>query len=243
MDIDYFRWILVGLGVVFVLGIYIREMFVRRRDHKADLSPENPAIPDENIGPSLKAQSDPIDDTFELPSIRNETRDVILEKADDFKNLSEIETKCQTPNTKASETSTFNDIVQLKVVAKDGYLFSGKDLISALDTAGLKYGAMNIFHKQSQDIKSPVFSVANLVEPGIFPMNEFDRFESPGLVFFLQLSASISPLESFDEMLHTAHILAEGLDGEICDAENKFLSVEKTESIRRSISELTGCPA
>ncbi|MGH8550705.1 MAG: cell division protein ZipA C-terminal FtsZ-binding domain-containing protein [Methylococcales bacterium] len=232
MNIENLRWILAVCGVLLVGGIYIRERSRRKRMDDEELdSRADSNLPADAF--SLKADGNPSDEDLYLPSMRAHPFDPLLMKPAVSITEPQIEATAiaerETP-----ETDPFG-IVQIKVTAHEGMCFSGALLFDALSKVGLEYGSMNIFHKQQGNNQLPLFSVLNLVEPGTFPLDDPGHFESPGVVFFLQVAVSDQPLLAFDEMLRTAHILAARIGGEIRDTENRLLTVEKTESIRESL--------
>ena len=58
-------------------------------------------------------------------------------------------------------------IVSLFVVAREGTLFNGPDLIVAAEKAGLEFGDMGIYHRLVDGKRElgPIFSVANMLKP------------------------------------------------------------------------------
>ncbi|NII10436.1 cell division protein ZipA [Oleiagrimonas sp. C23AA] len=125
-------------------------------------------------------------------------------------------------------------IVTLYVVARDGDRFRGSDLVVAAEKAGLDYGDMSIFHRL-QDGKpeaGPVFSVANMVKPGNFDMNDIHAMDTPGVSFFMTLPGPMSALDAWDAMLPTAQRMAELLDGLVLDDERNALGRQRVAYIR-----------
>lgn len=239
MDIDNFRWILVGFGVVLVAGIYIREgIRYRLAEDSKRQTEDQPGLKAGDF--SLQATRSESEESLELPSIRNDRFDSIPTERVALTTEPEIEAAVLDPDNGSPESDNPFGIVQIKVAAHEGMCFSGKLLIHALSAAGLEYGSRKVFHKPLGNSQLPLFSVVNMVEPGIFPKNEANCFESPGVVFFLQVATLTHPLDAFDEMLRTVHVLAARMGGEIRDAENRLLSVEKTESIREFLAPVAG---
>lgn len=237
MNIDHLRWILAVCGVLLVVGIYIRERFRRKRmdDAEQHVRRDSGSPAD---GFSLKAGTGDFEDDLDLPSMRAEPFDPLFTEPFASKTGPELEATSAVEQ-EARESDPFG-IVQIKVTAHEGMCFPGTLLFDALSKVGLEYGSMNIFHKQQGKHQLPLFSVVNLVEPGTFPVNDPGRFESPGVVFFLQVAASDQPLLAFDEMVRTVHVLAARIGGEIRDVENQLLTVGKTESIRESLIPVAG---
>ncbi len=125
-------------------------------------------------------------------------------------------------------------IVTLFVVAREGGVFNGADLIVAAEKAGLEYGDMGIYHRllDGKREQGPIFSVANMLKPGNFDLTRLDALRTPGVSFFMTLPASIPALDAWDAMLPTAQRLAELLDGQVLDEERNALGRQRVAHIR-----------
>jgi cell division protein ZipA len=129
-------------------------------------------------------------------------------------------------------------ILQINVVASKEP-FTGTEILRVTHDVELKHGDMNIFHRYaSDDPKSRVvFSMASLVEPGIFPLDKMSEFSTPGLVLFGQLPGPKDGLAAFSDMLFTAERLAALLEGELQDESHSVLSKQTIEHMRGKILE------
>jgi cell division protein ZipA len=125
-------------------------------------------------------------------------------------------------------------IVTLFMVAREGSLFNGADLIVAAEKAGLEFGDMGIYHRLVDGKRElgPIFSVANMLKPGNFDLGRLDALHTPGLSFFMTLPALIPALDAWDAMLPTAQRLAELLDGQVLDEERNALGRQRIAHIR-----------
>lgn len=125
-------------------------------------------------------------------------------------------------------------IVTLFVVAREGSVFNGADLIVAAEKAGLEFGDMGIYHRLVDGKRElgPIFSVANMLKPGNFDLTRLDALLTPGLSFFMTLPAPIPALDAWDTMLPTAQRLAELLDGQVLDEERNALGRQRVAHIR-----------
>ncbi|WP_199098816.1 cell division protein ZipA [Dyella sp. ASV21] len=125
-------------------------------------------------------------------------------------------------------------IVTLFVVAREGSVFNGADLIVAAEKAGLEFGDMGIYHRLVDGKRElgPIFSVANMLKPGNFDLSRVDALRTPGLSFFMTLPAPIPALDAWDAMLPTAQRLAELLDGQVLDEERNALGRQRVAHIR-----------
>ena len=100
--------------------------------------------------------------------------------------------------------------------ATPGHLLMGKDLLSAFSECGLEYGNMQIFHHVNEEGEA-LFSLANMVKPGIFDRQHRTELETLGVSLFLQLAEVERPMEAFRSMLECAHCLSVCLHGKLLD--------------------------
>jgi cell division protein ZipA len=126
-------------------------------------------------------------------------------------------------------------LIQLSVVAGDDAWFNGEALRDALVDRGLIYGDMGIYHRYDRDFREVLFSVASLVEPGTFPVENMEAFECPGVVLFFQPQRVDDPLAVFEDLLETCHGLAQQLGGEEWDERHEVLSLKKIEQMRERL--------
>jgi cell division protein ZipA len=129
-------------------------------------------------------------------------------------------------------------IIQLTIVPH-GDMFYGDDIQSVAYEVGLEPGEMGIFHHFGDDPEKqqPVYSMASMVEPGTFPLDDMDSFSTPGLTVFSQLPGSKDGLTIFTDMLYTAEQLANLLDGELRDATHSALTKQTIGHMREDIQE------
>ena len=134
-------------------------------------------------------------------------------------------------------------VVQLLVVAKSGSVMAGSELLAAFSELELEFGGMGVFHRyQSLEgaDKAECFHVANMLEPGTFPVDSMAEFSSTGLVLFFQSSDVVGPEQVFEDMLTAARALAELFDASLIDAEMNELIDEKIAEIRSRLQGMSG---
>lgn len=144
---------------------------------------------------------------------------------------------------RAKELQVFSEaydvIAGIHVLARAA-AFRGRAIEQAAERAGLKFGARNIFHMKSD--MSPgcrhLFSLANLFQPGSFDPQAWDTFETKGLALFMSVPCAHHPAAVFVKMATAARVLAEVLDGELCDQDRKPLDDKGLAIIRRQIEEI-----
>ncbi len=128
-------------------------------------------------------------------------------------------------------------LIQVSVVAGAGRFFHGPDLKQALLDVDLLFGDMGIFHRYDRDLTQTLFSVASLVEPGTFPIDEMDGFECPGIVLFFQTARVSDPLGIYDDLVNTSRELAQRLHGIQWDETRQPLSASKIAHMRNLLKQ------
>lgn len=132
------------------------------------------------------------------------------------------------------EDIAFDRIVTLFIAARAGRTLRGPDLVVAAEKAGLVFGHRDIFHRlaDGRPDQGPVFSVANLIQPGNFDMARIVELETPGISLFMTLPGPLPALDAWETMLPTAQRLAELLDAVILDEERNALGRQRIAHIR-----------
>lgn len=108
--------------------------------------------------------------------------------------------------------------------------------ILALRSAGLEHGRYGIFHRMARTgAAEPLFSVANLTEPGSFDLKNAADNTLPGMTFFMVLPGRGDPVERFDDMVQTARVLAREFDADLFDDRGSSWSVQRERYIREEV--------
>ncbi len=123
-------------------------------------------------------------------------------------------------------------LIQISVVAGGDRVFQGEELRDALLELDLIHGTMGIFHRYDRKFRESLFSIASLVEPGTFPMDDMESFECPGVVLFFQPDRVSNPIAVYDDLIRTCHGLAHRLKGIEWDEKRQPLSREKIAHMR-----------
>lgn len=128
-------------------------------------------------------------------------------------------------------------LIQVSLVAGPGRFFHGPDLKQALLDADLLFGDMGIFHRYNRELTQTLFSVASLVEPGTFPIDDMGNFECPGIVLFFQTARVSDPLGTYDDLVNTSRELAHSLHGIQWDENRQPLSASKIALMRNLLKQ------
>jgi cell division protein ZipA len=267
MDADILRLILIILGGVLILAIYLWERHKRndtqaqaiRHGQQQRVEPTLGRGDDTSQVPTPAAESD---NERGLEAALRELGDLVSEdrkpQPTASKRMKKRDKNAQNQeSTEILQQDLFADnavvdadrdrqveaeipsmILHINVVAKDDG-FEGLDIMRAVQGLELAAGDMQIFHRR--DGKGPngpvVFSMASMVEPGIFPLESMETFKTPGLSLFAQIPGPKDGLVVFSEMLSMAETLATELDGEMQDDTHSRLTKQTIEHLRSQILE------
>ena len=147
------------------------------------------------------------------------------------------EPKAKQAHAEAAVPQEYSEVLVINVAAKPDREFYGVDLLQALLGSGLRFGDMSIFHRHfDQDPSSPVmFSVANMVNPGTFDLNQINDFATRGVCFFMTLPNVANSMQAFDRMLDAAQQLRIALDGDLKDDNRSVMTAQTIEHYRQRV--------
>jgi len=128
----------------------------------------------------------------------------------------------------------------LYVVARSEEGFAGMDILEALLACDLRFGDMDFFHRHERASgRGPIeFSVANMMKPGVFDIDNMEPLQTRGLMFFVTLPGPSDMLKAFDYMYETTKVIAKALDGDIQDEKRSVVTRSSLEHMRQQIREL-----
>ena len=131
----------------------------------------------------------------------------------------------------------FDKIVSLYVAARAGHTLRGEDIVVAAEKTGLTFGHMNVFHRliEGHPERGPVFSMANILQPGSFDMAAIRELETPAIAFFLTLPAPLTALDAWEKLLPNVQRMAELLDGVVLDDSRNALGRQRIMHIREEL--------
>jgi cell division protein ZipA len=132
------------------------------------------------------------------------------------------------------------EVFLLHVIAKDPAGFRGDDILQILLACDLRFGDMDFFHRHEQAAGRGAiqFSVANMMQPGVFDIDRMSELATPGLLFFVTLPGPEDMMKAFDYMLETAQAVARNLGGEVLDESRSALTRQSLEHSRQKIRDL-----
>lgn len=243
---DTLRAILIVLGIILVGGIYIVDYLKRHKVKKSPsggefdldetgelhgLSNSDEEGADEWVGKAVTITANrheqlADDDLAGLKGIGGKEQDELLTELEKVNPFTTAETKEEEPET----------VIVLTLMAGDGLTFSGPMILKVLLELGLQHGEMGIFHYFVGGGDTPLFSVANILEPGSFNLNEMETIETPGLALFMQLPAMLDGGKAMESLLHKSKQMAALLNGTLCDERRQPLDQPALDALHARVS-------
>ena len=117
-------------------------------------------------------------------------------------------------------------------------IIRGRDLLTLIDKYGLRFGAMNMFHRYEQKDGTGMlwFSMMGITDSGIAPFDPHSVATNTynGVVVFLSLPHP-QALRSFDSMMSIAYMMADDLNALILDENNEPITPEYKQQLRNQV--------
>lgn len=284
---DNFRWILLGVGILFVIIVYLIS-----RKNRRDFYQEDHAMPDEL--PELNASNwDELDEgvgevrvvartnddlpvtdqTASSPSYKDElddedAHDPLFASKDTYRFEPDArpepeypaEAEAEIQNAETADDARqppFEDVREqpgddvpqppsetvlvLHIIAPEGSSLSGKGINSVAHANNMVFGDMSIYHRMDQS-DQPVFSMINMVKPGMFDPATIHELETPGVSLFLQLPGPANASAALDDMLQVAYRMSDTLEARLCDRSRQPLTESVIDEYRHAAASFDGQP-
>lgn len=230
MDASTLRWILIVVGILIVGSIFLFGNPSKKKAPKASRRREA----------MKKAQAA----ERREPTLDGEPESVSLEDMElggqgelNIGATPEPELKREPERKQAPLGPPPDRIVTLFLLARDNHVITGADLLQATVSTGMEFGDMKIFHRVQDGEEKPVFSMANAEKPGHFERDEWNTFETAGVVLFLTLPAPLHALDAWDSMLAAGRRMSEILQADLLDEERSPFTRQREAQIREEMRE------
>ncbi|MBP2279289.1 cell division protein ZipA [Psychrobacter sp. PL19] len=119
----------------------------------------------------------------------------------------------------------------------------GRDLLALIDKYGLRFGAMNMFHRYEKKDGTGMlwFSMMGITDSGIAPFDPHSVATNnySGIVVFLSLPHP-QALLSFDSMMSIAYMMASDLNAMMLDESNEPITPEYKQQLRNQVRDYEG---
>ena len=216
---DNIRWLLLIFGLLFVVGIYLYEIWIKSQKEVA-------ANNENRVEPSLKKDS----------SVDKYSKNYSNDKSPLNTGQKEKEKEFE-PTTDNTSSSQHKFIVTIRLVAIDNSSYDGGLVVDVLEKHGLRIDRSGVFHFYKDEIKEITFSAASLIEPGVFDIEKISNQKIPGISFFMTLPLTSDEIEAFDEMFSVIKKISISLKGELLDESGSSLSIQRERYIREQVIE------
>jgi cell division protein ZipA len=147
-------------------------------------------------------------------------------------NYSEEQEEAEIPES----NKTSEDLLVLYITSPPHISFNGLSISKAADEVGMIYGHMNIFHHFGPGklhSGQPLFSLANMHEPGSFDLGRMAYLKTKGLAMFMYSPASIDASVVFELFLNTTQRMAKLLGGTVRTTDNEVLNNASISALRK----------
>ena len=254
-EIGMREW-LIGGGVLLVLAVLLdgfRRMRAERRSGIkmslgmgggfADDAPYGTELP--NGGARVIRRTDPI---ISDAIFSEESTDDLMPASEEFEasleqwrqEHAEADAGDHYQNNEQVSGSAFvgdREILVMHVKSKEPEGFNGSDLLQVLLACDMRYGDKDILHRHEQaDGKGSLqFSVANMLEPGIFNLEDINSFRTPGVTFFMTLPGPQDAGQAFECMIETANCLVKNLNAVLIDEDHSTATLQVISHYRERI--------
>ena len=258
------RWILLAAALIIVAYVYWRGRSDQRRGGRtgdariepvvraADLGVDAPV--DERREPALGAIDEVVDDDA-IPAATRPPEwptDAVTRRGRASRAEQTLEHEPQTGAEAARGAvhavgqdrpgdAAAKKIVALRIARRGGERIPGTLLLDVLHREGLQFGEYRIFHRYAEPaadrVRTPLFSVANMAEPGELDPDRIEEIDLPGVAMFMVLPGPRAGASALTEMLGTARRVAAGLSAELLDARGSTMTRQTADHIRDEIVE------
>jgi len=247
---DLLRWVLLLIGVAILVAIYLsgRSSENRLRPKKKPKAHKEPMMDEGSLDETLESLDRVVAEKMGVVG------DEVVSSVEPTKTKHKIKTKSKptaekinikesverfdeqkTGSWQAFTGEVKGQIISLHVAALGEATFAGKDLVSIFTARNYKYGKMAIFHEvHGNEI---IYSIANMVEPGIFNLDTMNELQTPGLTLFISLPAPLSATVVFDAMLNEAISLSQELGGQLRSDQHNVLTNQRITQIQDELRE------
>lgn len=204
------RWVLLGLGVLVVAGVYLWTRGLLPRPKLPRLKRVE-GRQEPSIGRAPQPAEEAVVASAEPPLVES------------------------IPESDTAASRAPDRIVALRLIPR-GEELPAERAVAALRGAGLEHGRYAIFHRQLGP-NPEGFSVASLTEPGSFDLDRLADNTVAGLSFFLVLPGDGDPVARFDSMVETARLLSVELAADLFDERGSSWSSQRERYLREEIIE------
>ncbi|MDO6427726.1 cell division protein ZipA [Thalassotalea sp. 1_MG-2023] len=131
------------------------------------------------------------------------------------------------------------EVIVVSVVMPEDNHISGAALLPTLLTLGLRFGEMDIFHRHEDNAGNGkvTFSLANMMNPGTFDLDNMESFTTQGITLFMTLPNAGDPFEVFEHLMNAAKHLAVEFNAQLLDDKRSVMTKQTEQHYMSKIRE------
>lgn len=152
--------------------------------------------------------------------------------AEEAEQKKDAETK---PAAQSSAEDQPQEVLVMHLMANKGESINGQKLLDQVLIAGFRFGGRKIFDRHINDDGSGevLFSLANVVNPGTFDLNNIAEMKTPGVTLFMPLDDLDDPVSAFDTMVEAVDSLVAGLQLNVMDESRSSMTKQTIDHYRQ----------
>jgi len=229
---DTLRWVLLFIGI----GVFILIFLFSKKKQGYSSEQDKELHSDDSFDADFRNVKPKANDSLSLDELARDMR--LDNNSDSIEKTFSITDKDDPVTDKASGSE--EKLIIFYLLEKNNDTLKGSQILDALESAGMRYGDMKIFHyydPDSNDQKNSVFSIANIEEPGWFDLVSISQVATPGIVMFMTLPGSMASIKAFDAMLEVMDKLVKALPLTLKDKKHDIVSQQTLSHLREEIVE------
>ncbi|MCF6218620.1 MAG: hypothetical protein L3J62_08640 [Gammaproteobacteria bacterium] len=231
---DSLRISLIIIGIIILLALYFGSQLLSKKRQLKQQPRQTPRFDKAATGDQQTIpESTPVE-TSEAPIVAereavSEPKKAVVEVAQP-----EITTPDDIAAAPTAAKPSLPAVIALHIVAKQGD-FAGADLVKAANLAAMRYGEMEIFHFLGATQGAITFSMANMLEPGTFDLDNLNGFTTPGVLLFMESDLQDDLATSLNSMAKVARNICERLDAQLCDDHRRPFDLQQLDAWRADL--------
>ena len=117
------------------------------------------------------------------------------------------------------------------LVMSTGHEFAMTDLNQALYGVGLTLSDQSIFVKKD-NMGNEFIKVANMLEPGTFPVDNLEQFNTPGIAMILELPTTVRAPAAMHDLIMMARKVSQRMQGRLYNMDRHLIKESDLQSMR-----------
>ncbi|MCO4798024.1 MAG: cell division protein ZipA [Colwelliaceae bacterium] len=214
-------------------------------EQTSELAPEPVQETAEEVYQQPVTQEKPVVKTPRKKSVRKTVKEKLARNQMDLNFGGDIDDE-DIPSMSATEDESVikkpeiePEVIVVSVVMPEGQCISGAALLPTLLTLGLRYGDMDIFHRHEDNAGNGkvTFSLANMMNPGTFDLDEIESFNTQGITLFMTLPNAGDPFEVFEHLMSAAKQISMEFHAQLLDDKRSVMTKQTEQHYMGKIRE------